>query len=119
MPDERRRLRQQLESLSRAGLTFIPRRDPGAVAPFPAAATVSVPVLAPPPAPHLPPPKAAMPQSQPAVSGRPLSHPAKAKSPPAGRDDKSAPGLFQSAPGLGSPAVPANLADRQQALALL
>src|SRR5260221_14642665 len=68
MSDEHRRLRQQLESLSLAGLRFPPRRNPLVGVRLPVAAEVR----APDPAPLLQPTKASMAQSKVVASEKTL-----------------------------------------------
>jgi len=82
MPDEHRRLRQQLESLSRAGLAFLPRRDPHEARTQQATVADPMPVQPPPPASRTPisPTKAA-------VSEKTLFAPASADSSAANRGD--------------------------------
>ncbi|MGE5191081.1 MAG: uracil-DNA glycosylase [Deltaproteobacteria bacterium] len=116
MPDQNRRLRQQLESFSRAGLQFLPRRDATLITPVQAVAAPAVAVRGTASLPNLQPAKASMPQPKSAVSEKALSRPAEAKSPPTNADG---PILFESASPPRSPGSVATLAERQKALAIL
>jgi uracil-DNA glycosylase family 4 len=103
MPDENRRLRQQLESLSRAGLKFLPRCTPQEARAQQATVADPAPVR-PPEAPSASmPAKAPRPQPQAAVSEKTLFRPAVVDSPGA-------------RPVAGSQAT---RAERTQALAIL
>jgi len=109
MPDEHRRLRQQLESLSRAGLKFIPHHDPHEARARQAAFADPVPVRPPESSTASSPAKAPMPQPKAVVSERSLFAPVSDASTTANQ-------------GVTTPRSPesmATLAERQQALAIL
>jgi uracil-DNA glycosylase family 4 len=106
MPDEHRRLRQQLESLSRAGLTFLPRLDPQEVRAQQATFADPVPVRPPESPSSSRPAKAPLSQPKAVVSEKTLFHPAEVGSAAA----------MQARPTSGPQTT---LAGRQQALAIL
>src|SRR5262245_9856378 len=81
MPHENRRLRQQLESLSRAGLAFIPRRDPAEYSGPKVVPAPAVPVRAPGPFPPSTPAKATLSKTKAAAPSRTLFQTTERRSP--------------------------------------
>src|SRR5262245_45804259 len=116
MPDEHRRLRQQLESLTRAGLAYLPHRDPQEPRAQQAAGAAPVPVRPlQSPSPSKP-AKAPMPQSKAVDSHKTLFAPVGGDSTAANQGGTI---LVESGPSPRSPESTATLAERQAALAIL
>jgi uracil-DNA glycosylase len=116
MSNENRLLRQQIESLSRAGLTFLPRRNPPRNAGVQATAAPAVAVRTPAPAAAPQAPKASTPGTKAAVAEKTLFRAADVKSPAM---HQGGPIPFESAPAPRSPGSTATPAERQKALAIL
>ncbi len=116
MSDPNRLLRQQLESLSRAGLTFLPRRHSAFDKTVQPAAVPAVAVRAPTPAPTVQPAETSAPRSKAAADEKALFRSGEGES---SAMNQGGPILFESVPAPRSPGSTATLVERRKALAIL